>query len=73
MEHRELRRMGATLDLLWQDYKADHPAGHRYSSFCAHYRQWAERLSLSLRQPHTPGEKVFVDYAPARRCRSPTR
>jgi hypothetical protein len=61
--HRELRRKGVTLDLLWQEYKAEHPSGYRYSGFCALYRQWVGRLSLSLRQTHTPGEKLFVDYA----------
>jgi transposase len=61
--HRELRRKGVTLDLLWQEYKAEHPDGHRYSGFCSHYRQWVGRLSVSLRQTHAPGEKLFVDYA----------
>ncbi|MGB4912058.1 MAG: IS21 family transposase [Candidatus Dechloromonas phosphoritropha] len=60
---RELRRKGVTLDLLWQEYKSEHPDGYQYSSFCDHYRVWAGRLSLSLRQTHTPGEKLFVDYA----------
>ena len=61
--HRELRRKGVTLDLLWQEHKAEHPAGYRYSGFCAHYRQWVGRLPLSMRQTHAPGEKLFVDYA----------
>lgn len=61
--HRELRRKSVTLDLLWQEYKADHPDGYRYSWFCIHYRRWAGMLSVSLRQTHTPGEKLFVDYA----------
>ena len=61
--HRELRRKGATLDLLWQEYKGEHPDGYQYSSFCDHYRAWAGHLSLSLRQTHAPGEKLFVDYA----------
>ncbi len=61
--HRELRRKGVTLDLLWQEYKAESPDGYQYSSFCEHYRAWAGRLSLSLRQTHAPGEKLFVDYA----------
>lgn len=61
--HRELRKKSVTLDLLWQEYKADHPDGYRYSWFCEHYRQWAGKLSVSLRQTHTPGEKLFVDYA----------
>lgn len=61
--HRELRRKGVTLDLLWQEYKGEHPDGYQYSSFCDHYRVWAGRLSVSLRQTHAPGEKLFVDYA----------
>jgi transposase len=61
--HRELRRKGVTLDLLWQEYKTEHPDGHRYSGFCAPYRQWVGRLSVSLRQTHAPGDKLFVDYA----------
>ena len=36
--HRELRRKGVTLDLLWQEYKAEHPEGYQYSRFCQHYR-----------------------------------
>ena len=61
--HRELRRKGVTLDLLWQEHKTEHPDGYLYSSFCAHYRQWVGRLSVSMRQTHAPGEKLFVDYA----------
>lgn len=61
--HRELRRKGVTLELLWQEHKAEHPDGYRYSGFCAHYRQWVGRLPLSMRQTHAPGEKLFVDYA----------
>ena len=61
--HRELRRKGVTLDLLWQEYKAEYPDGYRYSSFCIHYRRWVGRLSVSMRQSHAPGEKLFIDYA----------
>lgn len=61
--HRELRRKGVTLDLLWQEFKAEHPDGYRYSSFCNHYRRWVGRLSVSMRQTHAPGEKLFIDYA----------
>jgi transposase len=61
--HRELRKKSVTLDLLWQEYKADHPDGYRYSWFCKQYRTWAGRLSVTMRQTHTPGEKLFVDYA----------
>jgi transposase len=61
--HGELRKKGVTLDLLWQEYKAVHPDGYRYSWFCERYRLWTGRLPVTLRQTHTPGEKLFVDYA----------
>jgi len=61
--HANLRRNGVTLDLLWQEYKADQPDGFQYSAFCEHYRRWRWHLSLSMRQTHTPGERLFIDYA----------
>jgi transposase len=61
--HRELRRKGVTLMLLWHEYKSTHPEGFQYSWFCAQYRAWAGRLSVVMRQTHRAGEKLFVDYA----------
>ena len=61
--HQELHRPGVTLFLLWQEYKASHPDGFRYSWFCEHYRAWAGRLDAVMRQEHRAGEKCFVDYA----------
>ncbi len=61
--HRELAKKHVTLDLLWQEYKASQSEGYRYSAFCQHYRAWAGKLTVSMRQTHPPGEKLFVDYA----------
>ena len=61
--HTGLRHKGVTLDLLWQEYKAEQADGFQYSAFCEHYRRWRQHLSLSMRQTHTPGEKLFIDYA----------
>jgi transposase len=61
--HRELQRKGVTLLLLWQEYKTAHPGGLMYSAFCDHYRAWASRLDVVLRQEHRAGDKLFVDYA----------
>ena len=37
--HKELQsRRGVTLNLLWQEYKEQHPDGYQYSWFCQHYR-----------------------------------
>ena len=61
--HRELRRKGVTLALLWEEYKAAHPEGLQSSWFCEQYRTWASRLDVVMRQEHRAGEKLFVDYA----------
>ncbi|MCP4549306.1 MAG: IS21 family transposase [bacterium] len=61
--HKELKRKGVTLFLLWEEYKAVHPEGYEYSRFCDLYRQWAGKLPVWMRQEHKAGEKLFVDYA----------
>jgi len=61
--HRELRRKGVTLTLLWHEYKAAHPEGFQYSWFCDQYRAWTRKLDVVMRQEHRGGEKLFVDYA----------
>lgn len=60
---RELSRKGVTLMLLWQEYKAVHPAGYQYSRFADLYRAWLGAQDAVLRQVHAPGDKLFVDYA----------
>ena len=53
--HRELRRKGVTLALLWEEYKAAHPEGLQYSWFCEQYRAWVSRLDVVMRQVNRPG------------------
>lgn len=60
--HRELRRKGVTRMILWQEYKLTHPDGYNYSRFCDLYREWQGMLDMPMRQRHTPGERMFVDY-----------
>ena len=61
--HRELKRNGVTLQLLWEEYLQVHPGGYRYTQFCEIYRQWSRRLRPSMRQVHRAGEKTFVDFS----------
>ncbi len=63
--HRELKRKGVTLQLLWVEYKAAHPSGYQYTQFVERYRAWQGSGDLVLRQEHKAGEKAFVDYAGA--------
>jgi transposase len=61
--HRELRRPGVTLQLLWEEHRGTHPDGYGYSRYCELYRAWECRLSPTMRQLHVAGERMFVDYA----------
>ena len=61
--HKELKRRGVTLQLLWEEYRADHIDGYGYSRFCDLYRDWRKTVSATMRQTHAAGEKLFVDWA----------
>jgi len=61
--HKELKRKGVTLQLLWHEYKQGNPEGYQYSQFCQRYHQWTEKLDPCMRQSYRAGEKLFVDYA----------
>jgi transposase len=63
--HQELRRKGMTLQLLWEEYQAEHTDSqtYRYSQFCDNYRRFAKQLKRSMRQVHRAAEKLFIDYA----------
>jgi len=61
--HKELRRKGVTLQLLWKEYRQSYPEGYGYSRFCELYKDWADTIDPVLRQVHQPGEKMFVDWA----------
>ncbi len=63
--HRELRRKGVTLHLLWEEYLEANPGSpiYQYTQFCCRYRDWAATLKRSMRQQHHAGEKLFADFA----------
>ncbi|MGC9272066.1 MAG: hypothetical protein ACP5E6_18150, partial [Acidiphilium sp.] len=49
--------------LVWEEYRATSVNGFGYSWFCDLYRDWVGRLKPTLRQVHTAGERLFVDFA----------
>jgi len=67
--HREMRRKGVTLQLLWGEYaEGVRSAGggarpYQYSQFCEAYATWRRTLSPTMRQTHRAGEKLFLDYS----------
>lgn len=61
--HQELKRKGVTKQLLWEEYRQQHPNdGYSHSQFCHRYLEWLGCQQRSMRQIHRAGEKMFVDY-----------
>jgi transposase len=58
-----VERKHVTLQILWDEYIEQNPEGYRYSRFCELYRGWVSHVSVTMRQRHAGGEKLFVDYA----------
>ncbi|MBU4373090.1 MAG: IS21 family transposase, partial [Euryarchaeota archaeon] len=58
----ELKRIGVTLFLLWEEYRQKYPAGYSYSQFCFHYQIWCEKTDISMHQHYKAGDKMFVDF-----------
>jgi len=61
--HQEMQQRNMTLALLWEEYRLKTQNGYGYSQFCHYYRQHLRTLSISMRQVHCAGEKMFVDYS----------
>ena len=59
---KELKRTGVTLELLWQEYRDEHPDGYGYSQFCYHFQVWRNTSGLTMHMNHKVGDKVFVDF-----------
>ncbi|MEY3751542.1 MAG: hypothetical protein RLZZ354_69 [Pseudomonadota bacterium] len=62
---RQLKKVGMTKMLLWQEYKAKHPNGVQSSQFCEHYNRWNRRVNVksTMHMTHKAGDKMYVDYA----------
>jgi len=62
--HRELKKKGVTLQLLWEEYRSSAQGiAYSRSRFCELYVAFVGTLKRSMRQTHLAGEKLFVDFA----------
>ncbi len=60
---KELRRVGVTRYLLWEEYVESNPDGYSYSQFCEHLKREVGCRDLTINLNHTPGEVMQVDFA----------
>lgn len=60
---KELARVGVNKQLLYEEYKREHPDGYGSSQFYAHLAREIGRRDLTLALSHQPGEKLQLDFA----------
>jgi transposase len=60
---KELRRVGVTRYLLWEEYRQEYPDGYGYSQFCERLKKEFVRRDLTLSLNHVPGERLMADFA----------
>ena len=60
---RELKRKHVTRRQLWREYLARYPDGLKYTAFCVKFQCWRRSRGVTLALTHTPGDRLFVDYA----------
>ncbi|MCP4265600.1 MAG: IS21 family transposase [Candidatus Brocadiaceae bacterium] len=60
---KELRRVGVTRHLLWEEYRLKHPQGYGYSQFCERLKKEIGRKELTINLKHRAGEVMMVDFA----------
>ena len=60
---RELKRKHVTRRQLWREYLVRYPDGLKYTAFCVKFQTWRRSRSVTLALTHTPGDRLFVDYA----------
>lgn len=61
--HKELKKKGVTLTLLWIEYKNIYRSGYELSRFCGLYHEWCSNTELWMPQEHKAGEASYIDYS----------
>ena len=59
---KDLKRVGVTRHLLWEEYMQENPDGYSYSQFCHHFQMWQNMSEISMHMEHKAGDKLFVDF-----------
>ena len=61
---KELKEVGVTRLLLWEEYISSNPTSHyKYGQFCHHPRQHLSAKSPSMVLTHHPADKLYIDFA----------
>jgi len=59
----QLKRTGVTRQLLWQEYKLQHPDGYNYSQYCYYFSEFLRHKEVVMHLEHKAAETIMIDFA----------
>ena len=60
---KQLKRKGATLTMLWKQYRVSHPDGYELTQFYRYYKIFTGRVKPVMHIEHKAGDKMYIDFA----------
>jgi transposase len=60
---KELKRVGVTKQLLWQEHKEEFPDGYNYSQFCHYITDYLKKNEAVMHFDYLAGDKMMIDFA----------
>ncbi|MDB4728326.1 hypothetical protein OAF63_06005 [Saprospiraceae bacterium] len=58
----DLKRVGATYQTIWYQYRQSFPNGYSYTQFKVHLKRFEQRTEYSMPMQHKFGDKLFIDF-----------
>lgn len=60
---KELHKTGVNRQMLWLEYKEQHPDGYTYSRYCHHFNIFLKHKDLSMHLEYEAGDMMMIDFA----------
>lgn len=60
---KELHKTGVNRQMLWVEYKEQHPEGYTYSRYCYHFNLFLKHADVSMHLEFQPGDVIMIDFA----------
>lgn len=60
---KELHKTGVNRQMLWVEYKEQHPDGYTYSRYCHHFNTFLKHKDLSMHLEYEAGDMIMIDFA----------
>jgi transposase len=59
---KDLKRKGATILLLFEQYKKEYPDGYGITQFYKYFRYFLKRVQPVMHMEHKAGDKMYIDF-----------